>query len=176
MKPHRIAVAVAVLIAAGTSSSLLALPPVNAGNAASQPAPAPLGSGRAAATFSSADRARIERLLTAELQRVIDRQPRIEGQGKVVRVKARLDIQSKALVIDLSRGYLPKFNGGRFEDQQSELANVALSILGGTVGINEVVFLIEGKAIESYFPEAPHPRRVSAMLEPAQPVALHTRR
>lgn len=173
MNRHRIVLATTLLVAGGTAFSLIAVQPVQAGNGTSaETAPAPPGSGKPAAIFSTADRLRIERLLTAELQRVVDSQPRLEGQGKVVRVKARLDTQSKALVIDLSRGYLPKFYGARFEDQQSELMNVALDVLSGTVSVNEFVFLIEGKAIQTYFPEERRPSRVSTQSEPTQPVAV----
>jgi len=114
---------------------------------------APLGSGKAAATLSAKDRFKIEAMLTDELQRVVVRQKRLEGQGKTVRVKATLDVASKALVIDLSRAYVPKFNGGRFEDQQSELAMVAMSILSGTIAVEEVRFLFDGKSIYKYFPQ-----------------------
>lgn len=158
--------------AAALFFSIPTLADAGAGSAPSK-SPAPLGSGTPAIRYKSSDRLRVEHMLTAELQRVVDRQPRLEGQAKIVRVKVRLDTQSKALVIDLSRGFLPKFNGGRFEDQQSELTNVALSVLSGSVSVNEVVFLIEGKPLQSHFPEELRPsRRASAQAEPTQLVAV----
>ncbi|WP_152566195.1 N-acetylmuramoyl-L-alanine amidase family protein [Lysobacter antibioticus] len=135
---------------------------------------APLGSGKAAAIFASKDRLKIEAMLTDELQRIVDRQKRLEGQGKVVRVKASLDITSKALVIDLSRAYVPKYNGGRFEDQQHELAMAAMSILSGTIAIDEVRFLFDGKSIHKYFPQdeiAPRQPKATA-VEPADLVVV----
>ncbi|MGJ7902161.1 hypothetical protein [Lysobacter sp. 1R34A] len=123
---------------------------------------APMGSGKAAATFASKDRLEIEAMLTDKLQRVVDRQKRLEGQGRAVRVKATLDTGSKALVIDLSKAYVPKFNGGRFEDQQHELAMVAMSTLRGTVAVDEIRFLFDGASIDRYLPQdavpPPQPR------------------
>ena len=57
-----------------------------------------------AAAFSPAQRAALEARLSAGLQRVVDRQPRIDGQGQAVVVVARFNARGDTLVVDAAHG------------------------------------------------------------------------
>lgn len=103
----------------------------------------------------------VEALVTNELQQIVDRQRRIEGQAKLVKVQAKLDQTQQLLTINLSRGYVPKYNGGEFEDLQSELTNAALDLVLPAMTVKTIDFRFDGKPITSFFPEdAPPPRQV----------------
>lgn len=137
--------------------------------AGAAPAAVALGSGPSATALSTRDRVKIEAMVSEELQRLLDRQPRSEGQSRVVRVKVGLEAASKALVIDFSKGYLPKHDSERLKEQRHGLAMSAMALLGGSVAVEEVRFLIDGRELQHYFPaELPKssPRPPAALNEP----------
>lgn len=59
----------------------------------------------------TADRLEIERQLTEEVQARVNRQKRIEGQGKDVSVHVEFDRASSRVIVDLGRGYVPRYAG-----------------------------------------------------------------
>ncbi|MBB1061264.1 N-acetylmuramoyl-L-alanine amidase [Marilutibacter spongiae] len=117
------------------------------------------------------ERAQLESMLKAELQRTVDSQKRIEGQGKHPLVlSARFERRDEFgrgantpwLIVDISKGYLPRnpdYNrgvrhmGADFEDILSELHNTAYELLLDVVHIKGVEFLFDGRDIYHYYPE-----------------------
>ncbi len=112
---------------------------------------------------SGAPRAAMEAGAAAEVQRVVDAQRRIEGQGKDVAVRAR--IQGDTLTLNLSAEYVPATLGAEFEDLLHELATVAQEWIRernshARTPIRHVRFLLGGRDIYDYFPEQrPRPPR-----------------
>lgn len=103
----------------------------------------------------------VEAMLTAELQGVVDRQRRIDGQERLVTIRARVDPVRQKLTLLLSRGYVPRINGGEFEDLQHQLTVTGIETLRPAIDIVEVELLFDGRTLFDYFPEdAPPPRRV----------------
>ena len=70
-----------------------------------------------AAAFSPAQRAALEARLSAGLQRVVDRQPRIDGQGQAVVVVARFNARGDTLVVDAGHGI---YFHHRFDDWRAQ--------------------------------------------------------
>jgi len=110
-----------------------------------------------ATALRSDTRRSMDRMLTSEVQRVVDKQKRIAGQGKFVTATASLELDSAAVAVNLSKGYLPKSNGAAFEELRGEITNAVLEITEGTVRVQGVHFFIEGKPLEKYFPAEPRP-------------------
>lgn len=55
------------------------------------------------------------------LQKIVDKQERIEGQAQSITVKVVVPDAGKKIVVDLGRGYKPAHDGGEFEDIIHEL-------------------------------------------------------
>ncbi|WP_142125140.1 hypothetical protein [Pseudoxanthomonas sp. 3HH-4] len=115
-------------------------------------APAPI-----AAMIPAADRLEIERQLTEEVQARVNRQKRIEGQSKDVSAHVRFDHSSKRVIVDLSRGYVPRYAGGQLEDLEAELRIVVEELLMGLVDFSGVQFRYDGKSIQYFHPDPPRP-------------------
>jgi hypothetical protein len=102
--------------------------------------------------------AELEQLVGAELQSVVDKQRRIDGQSKLVKVSVKIDPAKSKLFINMSRGYVAKINGSEFEDLRSELTNTALHLIDPAIGIGEIEYLFDGRPLRSFYPEeAPPP-------------------
>jgi hypothetical protein len=107
----------------------------------------------ASASAGNASRwAELEMLLTQELQRAVDRQPRISGQSKLVNVRAKIDPATKMVTLHMSRGYVPSVNGSEFEDLQSQLNNIGLEIVRPELDSAGVDYRFEGRTIFDYLP------------------------
>lgn len=97
--------------------------------------------------------AEADRVLTAELNQLLKRMPRIEGQQADVTGTARLDLSSCLVRANVSRGFVPRYNGGAFEDQMNEL-QIQLSSVAEKLGCEgTAVFMFGGLDIDYYFPE-----------------------
>lgn len=108
--------------------------------------------------LSRADKARIEAMLTTEIQRTVDRQKRIEGQAKYIPAKVSIEEDSNGvtLVIDLGKGYIPshaRYFGADMEDLTTELANTVSELVRDVIPIYGVRFLYEGKDIHQLLPD-----------------------
>lgn len=127
-----------------------------------------------AMSLASGDRLELERMLTRELQRVVDKQQRIAGQGGHVSVKATFDPSNPTLLVNFSRSYLPKYNGAAFEDLTHELSTLVFDLTDGLVHVRGLEFRIEGKPLNRYFPDEVPPirKRAGAQLEPDTIVAI----
>ncbi|MBA2548165.1 MAG: N-acetylmuramoyl-L-alanine amidase [Burkholderiaceae bacterium] len=108
----------------------------------------------APASLSKVEKARIEVMLTDELQRIVNTQKRIEGQGTHVTVKVRLDTRTEMIVVDLGKNYVPRYYGDlEVEGLLRELTIGASDLLMGIISIQGVEFRYGGKEIYHYFPD-----------------------
>lgn len=103
-------------------------------------------------------RIELESAVSRELQRVLDKQPRLAGQSKVIHVQAAIDLEQQKLTIVLDRGFVPTINGGELEDLQSLLTVTALHLTdSAAVEVGLVELLCDGQPLSAYFPEEPQP-------------------
>lgn len=116
----------------------------------------------AAASMPASDRAKIERQLTEQVQARINTQKRIEGQSKNVVAKVRFDNASKRVIVDLSRGYVPRHAGGQLEDLERELRTEIEELLMGVVDFSGVEFRYDGRSIQDFHPDPPKSRAPKA--------------
>jgi len=107
----------------------------------------------APASLTKGERNRIDTMLTDEVQRIVNAQKRIDGQGKHVTVSVRLDPHTAMVVIDLSKTYVPRFYGGEMEYLLRELQVGASDLMLDIIRIQGVEFRYDGKDIYHYFPE-----------------------
>lgn len=115
------------------------------------------------AQLTDEQRRQTEVMLTQLLQRFIDQQERLDGQGKLIRVQVRLD-QTKGfdqakgfIIIDLSPNYL---TAGRqdIEDHTNDLAILARSKIKSSIIVHGIEFTYGGRDIYDYYPdERPEP-------------------
>ncbi|HEX5684188.1 MAG TPA: N-acetylmuramoyl-L-alanine amidase [Ideonella sp.] len=104
-------------------------------------------------------RSQIESTIGRDIQRRVDAQRRIEGQGKHVSVAASLNTKGDVLTLNLSVEFLPKWYGAEFEDLLHELATAAEEQLRDRSSVRAVKFRIGGRDIYDYFPEDRPPAR-----------------
>lgn len=103
-------------------------------------------------------RIELESAVSRELQRVLDKQPRLAGQSKVIHVQAAIDLEQQKLTIVLDRGFVPTINGGELEDLQSLLTVTALHLTdSAAVEVGLVELLCDGQPLSAYFPEETQP-------------------
>ncbi len=103
-------------------------------------------------------RIELESVVSRELQRVLDKQPRLAGQSKVIHVQAAIDLEQQKLTIVLDRGFVPTINGGELEDLQSLLTVTALHLTdSAAVEVGLVELLCDGQPLSAYFPEETQP-------------------
>lgn len=127
---------------------------------------APPSAATPATTQSKVKWAELDSLVTAELQQIVDKQSRIDGQSKLVSVHAKVDPAKRQLTISLSRGYVPKVNGSEFEDLLSQLTSAALEIIDRALEIAIIEYRYDGRPISAYFPGgAPSPSPKKAKNE-----------
>lgn len=119
------------------------------------------------AAMMPVDRLEIERQLTEEVQARVNQQKRIEGQSKEVSARVRFDPSSKRVIVDLSRGYVPKYAGGELEDLEAQLRIVVEELLMGLVDFSSVQFRYDGRSIQYFHPDPPRPTFRSSTPRPA---------
>lgn len=114
----------------------------------------PNAAGTPASQMDAFDRAEIEKLLNAELQRAVDGKPNLPGQ-KHIMIATHLSVKERRLLIDLGRDAVPDKSSAASERQCHELSVEAISILNGIVSVNGFTCTYGGKDIFHYHPEAP---------------------
>ncbi|WP_193069420.1 hypothetical protein [Pseudomonas sp. K5] len=103
-------------------------------------------------------RIELESAVSRELQRVLDKQPRLAGQSKSIHIQATIDLAQEKLTIVLDRGFVPTINGGELEDLQSLLTVTALHLTdSAAVDVGLVELLCDGRPLSAYFPEETQP-------------------
>jgi hypothetical protein len=118
------------------------------------------------ATLPAAERTGLEAGLKGELQKLVDRQTPLDGQGPYIRVLSlRIEPLTSKLVIDLSKSFLPldesyrngnKYMSGDFQDQMQRFASVLSGYVegykGGEYHYNGYIIRIEGRDLLDYYP------------------------
>ena len=103
--------------------------------------------------LSLQQRRQLEVLLTEEVQKKVNHQKRIAGQGRDVRVRVTLDPKRSMVIADFSKNFLPSANGGEWEKITQEIDNAIYYFLGDDISYAGTEFLIEGKSILEYYPD-----------------------
>lgn len=101
-------------------------------------------------------RVEIEKLVTSELQGILNRMERTEGQRHVLTVKIKFDPTGQILIIDPGKGFLDMtepYISARMEQQMQEISQEAVMLLEGVVEVSGTEFRFDGKDIYHYFPE-----------------------
>ena len=114
------------------------------------------------APLTKANQVQFETMLTSELQRVVDSQKRIKGQGKRIVVSARFDISTETLIIDLSEAYIPrntKHISPELEEGLNEISNAAYDLMIGVVRFRDAIYRFSGKSLSDYFPNEISPAK-----------------
>ena len=113
----------------------------------------PNAAGRPASQMSSFERAEVEKVLNAELQRAVGAQPKLPGQTHIV-IATHLSVTERRLFIDLGRNAVPNKSGAASERQCHELSTEAISILNGLVSVNGFTCTYGGQDIFYYHPDS----------------------
>lgn len=114
----------------------------------------PNAAGKPASQMEASEREQVEKLLNVKLQRVADGQPKLPSQTDIV-IATHLSVKERTLLIDLGRDAVPDKSGAASERQCHELSTEAISILNGTVSVNEFSCTYDGKDIHHYHPDPP---------------------
>ncbi len=131
---------------AGTSMAALPIPSANPQQSThAQPVPM--------SRLSNRHRQQLEVMLTEEVQQLVNRQKRIEGQGRDVTAKVNFDVRRSKVVVNLSRSYLPSGNGAEWEDLTRAISNLIYDLLEEDLTYRELDILIGGKSIIEYYPD-----------------------
>lgn len=104
------------------------------------------------AQLSTEQRRQTEAMLTRGIQRLVDQQRRVEGQGKHVKAQVHLDESRGFVIIDLSQNYLIR-PGAEYEDLTHELMQEVYFALKDSIIVRGVLFTYDGKDVYDYFPE-----------------------
>lgn len=115
-----------------------------------------------ASQLDRADRIEIERLISAEAQRIVSGMQRLDGQRMPIRLKVKLDDTGKNLLVELGRGFIPEgseYIPPKMQLQHQYLSNNIRYLLDETIKVEQIIYLYDGKDIFYYFPdEAPRPK------------------
>lgn len=126
------------------------------------------------AQLSTEQRLQTEAMLTQQIQRLVDLQERVEGQGKFVKAQVYLDQSRGFVLIDLSKNYLPTYREA-LEDLTHEFIVEVLFLLKDSITVHGVLFTYGGKDVYDYFPdERPEPiqERVPPKRTPRKDASL----
>lgn len=143
----------AALMPVGLASAVTGLAVPSAVQAA--PATAPAG-------LSGVQRGVLEARISNGLQRLVNRQPRIEGQGQTVVVVARFKTRLDGLVVDLGRVDVPCVFGSELKELLHARQVEATELAGPQIDLKDVRFLFDDRDPYHCFPaerrDAPAPR------------------
>ena len=110
----------------------------------------------AKASFTNTDKTKLETMLMSHMQRIVDRQTRLEGQEKYIKVKSvRYNIDEAIIYVDLGKAYVPRRHSAEFLDSLRELNLEITDAVWDSISLNGVRFLYNGKGIYYYFPDEP---------------------
>jgi len=105
-------------------------------------------------------------LVRVDLQRMVDRQKRVEGQGANVVISVSATANGRVLLVNLSSEYVPTHYGADFQDLIDQLSNRAYDIVRERSSLKEVRFLFAGKTLYELFPDE-KPSRSSLTTQPS---------
>ncbi|MEA9587607.1 N-acetylmuramoyl-L-alanine amidase [Xanthomonas sp. WHRI 10064A] len=98
------------------------------------------------ASLTTQQKADLSKMLTAELQQVVNKQKRLPGQ-KVQPISVRLDSQTSTVMIEMGRDFIPKgdkYISGDVEEQLHQLEVVAFQIVGDSFVVEGTTFTFGG--------------------------------
>ena len=108
------------------------------------------------APFNDTDKAKLEAMLMSHVQRIVDRQKRLEGQEKYIKVKnVRYNADEAIIYVDLGKAYVPRHHSSEFLDSLRELNLEITDAVWDSISLNGVRFLYNGRDIYYYFPDEP---------------------
>lgn len=102
--------------------------------------------------------AELEKMLTAVVQEELDKQERMEGQARYMRVRVTMDPVTDLIVIDPGIGYLPKgpntpdLPSGVLEDMMFDIGQTAILLLKDIIYVAGYEFRFDGKSIQHFYP------------------------
>ncbi|MCC4631856.1 MULTISPECIES: N-acetylmuramoyl-L-alanine amidase [Xanthomonas] len=98
------------------------------------------------ASLTTQQKADLSKMLTTELQQVVNKQKRLPGQ-KVQPISVRLDSQTSTVMIEMGRDFIPKgdkYISGDVEEQLHQLEVVAFQIVGDSFVVEGTTFTFGG--------------------------------
>ena len=98
-------------------------------------------------------RKKLEAMLTREVQQTVNKMGRLDGQKRNVSVYAKVDQEKDKVYLYFDIGFLPKINGGEWEDQSGAIDNLLYYLLSDHFVFRGTRFLFDGKEIEYYYPD-----------------------
>lgn len=110
-------------------------------------------------------RKKLEAMLTREVQQTVNKMGRLDGQKISVSVYAKVNQEKDKVDLYFDIGFLPKINGGEWEDQSGEIDNLLYYLLSDHFVFRGTRFLFDGKEIEYYYPD-PAIKREKKVLGP----------
>ncbi|MGW8339890.1 hypothetical protein ACWGY7_08130 [Xanthomonas axonopodis pv. khayae] len=105
------------------------------------------------ASLTTQQKADLSKMLTAELQQVVNKQKRLPGQ-KVQPIAVRFDSQTSTVMIEMGRDFIPKgdkYISGDVEEQLHQLEVVAFQILSDSFVVKATTFTFGGVSGDKLF-------------------------
>ena len=115
---------------------------------------------RPLAELSATELARLEAMLTAEVQNAVDQQTRIPGQDQIITVRVRYNRATDEVDIDLGQGYIPRGALAVTEDLSEklrEVSNTVYDLLDGIFSYRFTNEQFDGRDISDFFDEFKKP-------------------
>ncbi|RYF47736.1 MAG: N-acetylmuramoyl-L-alanine amidase [Cytophagaceae bacterium] len=106
------------------------------------------------ASLTTQQKADLSKMLSAELQQVVNKQKRLPRQ-KVQPIAVRLDSQTSTVMIEMGRDFIPKgdkYISGDVEEQLHQIETVAYQILSDSFVVKGTTFTFGGVPGEKLFP------------------------
>jgi len=114
--------------------------------------------------ITSSNSAAIEAMMEPEIQRLVDGQSRLPGQGRLILVNIIADPNNESITINVDKSFIPQGKRHLTEDLGdliSEIIGAASSIVGNTFGPTPINFTVGGKDLSEIFPDDFSPRKRS---------------
>lgn len=93
--------------------------------------------------------------IQAEVQRFVNEQPRIDGQGKIILARVTPDPSRQWIYVDVDSAFLPKGRTEMGEDVGElvrAIQNHVVDLLLGIVEFKAVVIRVDGKRVDEIYP------------------------
>jgi len=96
--------------------------------------------------------AEVDAVLTEEMNNVLAKMNRLEGQGQRIAARVRLDLDTCVPTVDLTSGFLPSNDSERFTEQMQYLDSALWATLLSLGCEKQPIFLFNGLPRNHYFP------------------------
>lgn len=104
----------------------------------------------------------IEATIRPEIQRLVDGQRRLPGQGKLILVNVIADPDNGSITVNVDSDFIPQGKRHLTEDLGdliNEITGATSSIIGNTLGPTPISFTVGGKDLSEIFPDDFSPRK-----------------